>query len=85
MASKELKLLILFIFTNTLLLESDIIYKRSNILDMEIKLGEVDRARSILGYASQFCDPRIDPEFWKTWHDFEVKFGNEDTFKEMLR
>lgn len=25
------------------------------------------------------------PDFWKTWHQFEVKHGNEDTFKEMLR
>lgn len=25
------------------------------------------------------------PGFWKTWHDFEVQHGNEDTFKEMLR
>ena len=25
------------------------------------------------------------PEFWKTWHDFEVHHGNEDTFREMLR
>ena len=23
--------------------------------------------------------------FWKTWHDFEVHHGNEDTFREMLR
>ncbi|RKO91332.1 hypothetical protein BDK51DRAFT_36031 [Blyttiomyces helicus] len=53
--------------------------------DMETRLGEIDRARAVLGYASQFCDPRMDPEFWKIWHDFEVKHGNEDTFKEMLR
>eukprot|EP00842_Homolaphlyctis_polyrhiza_P005685 jgi/Hompol1/6117/HPOL_000710-RA len=53
--------------------------------DMEVKLGEVDRSRAILAYASQFSDPRIDPAFWRNWHEFEVKFGNEDTFKEMLR
>ncbi|KND00377.1 mRNA splicing protein SYF1 [Spizellomyces punctatus DAOM BR117] len=53
--------------------------------DMETRLGEVDRARAILAYGSQFCDPRMDAEFWKIWHDFEVKHGNEDTFKEMLR
>ena len=23
--------------------------------------------------------------FWEVWHDFEVKHGNEDTFREMLR
>ncbi|KAJ3286136.1 Pre-mRNA-splicing factor SYF1 [Borealophlyctis nickersoniae] len=53
--------------------------------DMETKLGEIDRARAIWAYCSQFCDPRMDPEFWKLWHEFEVKHGNEDTFKEMLR
>ncbi|KAI9003360.1 hypothetical protein DFJ74DRAFT_435548 [Hyaloraphidium curvatum] len=53
--------------------------------DMETKLGEIDRARAILAYASQFSDPRVDPDFWKHWHDFEIKHGNEDTFKEHLR
>jgi pre-mRNA-splicing factor SYF1 len=24
-------------------------------------------------------------DFWQQWHEFEVKHGNEDTFKEMLR
>ncbi|CAG8634968.1 6472_t:CDS:10 [Paraglomus brasilianum] len=53
--------------------------------ELERKLGEIDRARALYAHASQFCDPRIDPGFWQTWHDFEVKHGNEDTFKEMLR
>lgn len=52
---------------------------------MEVKLGEVDRARAIYGYASQICDPRLHPNYWQSWHEFEVKFGNEDTYKEMLR
>ncbi|CAO3626500.1 unnamed protein product [Mucor hiemalis] len=53
--------------------------------DLERKLGEIDRARAIYGFASQLFDPRTQPGFWKTWHDFEVQHGNEDTFKEMLR
>ena len=53
--------------------------------DMEVKLGEVDRARAVLAYTSQLCDPRSDAAFWKNWHEFEVKYGNEDTYKEMLR
>jgi pre-mRNA-splicing factor SYF1 len=53
--------------------------------DVERRLGEIDRARAILGHASQFCDPRTEPKFWKDWESFEVKHGNEDTFKEMLR
>lgn len=53
--------------------------------EMERRLGEIDRARAIYGHASQFCDPRINPAFWKKWEQFEVQHGNEDTFKEMLR
>ena len=30
-------------------------------------------------------DPRSAPEFWQAWKDFEVKHGNEDTLREMLR
>ena len=52
---------------------------------LEIKLGEIDRARVIYGFGSQMADPRLDAEYWKVWQDFEVKYGNEDTFKEMLR
>jgi pre-mRNA-splicing factor SYF1 len=53
--------------------------------DLEVRLMEVDRSRAIWSYGSQFADPRMDPEYWKLWQDFEVKYGNEDTFKEMLR
>ena len=53
--------------------------------EMEIRLGEIDRARTIYGHASQFCDPRTTPTFWHKWEEFEVQHGNEDTFKEMLR
>ncbi|KAK3398489.1 hypothetical protein B0T20DRAFT_353358 [Sordaria brevicollis] len=53
--------------------------------DMEKRLGEIDRARAIYGHASQFCDPRTNPDFWQKWDQFEVTHGNEDTYKEMLR
>ena len=52
---------------------------------MERKLGEIDRARAIYAHASQFCDPRTNPEFWTEWHAFEIDTGSEDTFREMLR
>jgi len=54
-------------------------------VELETQLGEIDRARAILSYGTQFADPRADTRYWKVWHDFEVKYGNEDTFKEMLR
>lgn len=52
---------------------------------LEKGLGEVDRARAIYVYGSQFSDPRLHADYWSTWHEFEVQHGNEDTFKEMLR
>lgn len=52
---------------------------------MERKLGEIDRARAIYAHASQFCDPRVNPEFWNEWNQFEIETGSEDTFKEYLR
>lgn len=52
---------------------------------MERKLGEIDRARAIYAHASQFCDPRVNPNFWAEWNSFEIETGSEDTFREMLR
>ncbi|KAG0149688.1 hypothetical protein CROQUDRAFT_73826 [Cronartium quercuum f. sp. fusiforme G11] len=52
---------------------------------LEQKLGEIDRARAIYAHASQFCDPRTSPQFWETYHNFEIQHGSEDTFREMLR
>ncbi|TFK42751.1 spliceosome complex protein [Crucibulum laeve] len=52
---------------------------------LERKLGEIDRARSIYAHASQFCDPRVNPQFWSEWNVFEIETGSEDTFREMLR
>lgn len=53
--------------------------------ESEASLGEADRARAIYAYTSQISNPKLYPEFWKSWYNFEVKDGNEDTFKEMLR
>ena len=52
---------------------------------MERKLGEIDRARAVYSHASQICDPRVAPQFWQIWKEFEIKHGNEDTVREMLR
>ncbi|GAA6057939.1 hypothetical protein JCM3770_004444 [Rhodotorula araucariae] len=52
---------------------------------LERKLGEIDRARAVYAHASQFCDPRTNPEFWAQWNAFEIETGSEDTFREYLR
>ncbi len=53
--------------------------------NMEKKMGEIDRARAIFIYGSQFADPKRDLRYWKVWQDFEESVGNEETFREMLR
>ncbi|KAG5681125.1 hypothetical protein PVAND_010585 [Polypedilum vanderplanki] len=53
--------------------------------EMETKLGEIDRARVIYSHCSQMCDPRITQDFWQKWKDFEIRHGNEETMREMLR
>ncbi|GMY37237.1 pre-mRNA-splicing factor SYF1 [Fagus crenata] len=53
--------------------------------ELEKSLGEIDRARGIYVFASQFAaDPRSDGDVWNKWHEFEVQHGNEDSFREML-
>ena len=55
-------------------------------IDFERSIGEIDRARGIFHYLSQFSDPELENEtFWAKWEDFELKCGNEDTYKEMMR
>eukprot|EP00854_Cymbomonas_tetramitiformis_P009271 gene9271-10982_t len=53
--------------------------------NLERRLGEIDRARALFRHASQFADPKTDYGFWDEWNEFEIKHGNEDTFREMLR
>lgn len=53
--------------------------------ELERRLGEIDRARAIFIHASQFSDPRADPDFWQKWREFEATHGNQDTFREMLK
>jgi len=54
---------------------------------MEVRLGEVDRARAIFRHGSQLIDPKHDKElsYWAVWRQFEEEYGNEDTFRDMLR
>jgi pre-mRNA-splicing factor SYF1 len=52
---------------------------------MESSLQEIERARAVYTYGAQLADPRLDPEYWGQWHEFEVAHGNEETFREMLR
>ena len=52
---------------------------------MEVQLGEFERARGVYGHAAQFSDPKTCPSLWDAWHGFELRHGTEDTLKDMLR
>ena len=55
---------------------------------LELKLGEVDRCRSIFAFCSSLCSPDVTEhfnKFWERWSKFEKQYGNVETFKEMLR
>lgn len=55
---------------------------------METRLGEIDRARGIYVHTCQIADPRrkgFFEIFWKSWNDFELEEGTEDSFRDMLR
>ncbi|KAK4337020.1 hypothetical protein RND71_044200 [Anisodus tanguticus] len=54
---------------------------------LECKLSRINRARLIYTHCSSFCDPRTKEgeNLWNTWKEFELKYGNEDTIREMLR
>lgn len=56
-----------------------------DFIAVELKLGEIERVRSLYAYSSQFCDPRTTEDFWEKWSQFELEYGNEETYKEMLR
>ena len=53
----------------------------------ELKLGEIDRARAIIIHGSQTADPRSNDNlyYWNYWKNFEEKYGNEETFRDMLK
>ncbi|XVF59163.1 hypothetical protein PTKIN_Ptkin07bG0253600 [Pterospermum kingtungense] len=50
---------------------------------LEKGLREIDRARGIYLFASQFADQISD--FWDIWQEFEVRHGSEESFRDMLR
>ena len=33
----------------------------------------MDRARAILVHASSLADPRVNPQFWADWNEFEAR------------
>jgi len=51
----------------------------------ETLLGDINRARAVYQHGSQFANPRRAPHYWTAWQSFEERYGNEDTYRDMLR
>lgn len=52
---------------------------------IEIQLKEYERARSLFKYGSQLQSVEKNSKLWDSWNDFELSFGNVDTYKELLK
>jgi pre-mRNA-splicing factor SYF1 len=53
--------------------------------ETERRLGEIDRARAIYQYGSQFADPKRFASYWQKWRDFEAQHGSEETFRDLIK
>ena len=53
---------------------------------LERKLNEIERARAIYVHLTQYCDPSsYEKTFWKVFENFELQYGNKDTYEDFLR
>lgn len=54
--------------------------------EVELQLGDLNRVRSILKFASQFYDPQLPKGavFWDRWQEIEQEYGDAASFREML-
>jgi len=53
--------------------------------EIEIQLNEYERARELLKYGGLQQSPLKNTKLWDFWSEFEIKYGNKDTYKTMLR
>ncbi|ODV59302.1 mRNA splicing protein SYF1 ASCRUDRAFT_77363 [Ascoidea rubescens DSM 1968] len=61
--------------------------------NFEVKLGEVVRGRELLKYGCELLlkpsplqeNGKIYEKYWKEWREFELNYGDENTFKEMIK
>lgn len=55
--------------------------------DLEEKLGEIDRSRSIFVHCSKFCNPddTKQSDFWTVWENFEKKNGNKESLLDLFK
>lgn len=51
----------------------------------EAVLGELERARELFKYGAQLLPPGRNGILWESWDEFEVRNGNKDSYKDMLK
>lgn len=51
----------------------------------EATLGEIERAREVLKYAAQLLPPGKNALLWESWDEFEIRHGDKESYKEMLK
>lgn len=56
-------------------------------ITLERKLGEIDRVRALFNYMANYTDPgnSFIEKFWSNWHEFEVVYGSEESYREMMK
>ncbi|QLQ78287.1 hypothetical protein HG537_0A05340 [Torulaspora globosa] len=53
--------------------------------ETEATLGEIERARGIMKYAAQLLPPGRNALLWESWDEFEVRYGDRESYKDMLK
>ncbi|AJU63796.1 Syf1p [Saccharomyces cerevisiae YJM326] len=53
--------------------------------DFESSIGETIRAREILAYGAKLLPPSRNTELWDSFEIFELKHGDKETYKDMLK
>lgn len=51
----------------------------------EAVLGEIERARELFKYGAQLLPPGRNGLLWEKWDEFEVRNGNKESYKDMLK
>ncbi|CCC67774.1 hypothetical protein NCAS_0A12160 [Naumovozyma castellii] len=53
--------------------------------DAETSGGEITRSREILEYGARLIPPAKNTSLWNYWETFELKHGDKETYKDMLK
>ncbi|SCU95119.1 LADA_0G13608g1_1 [Lachancea dasiensis] len=52
---------------------------------MEEVIPDIARARTVFKFGAQLVHPDANRGLWDSWNDFELKHGDKESYKEMLR